>query len=137
VSESRRIVMAHAMEVAVGIRREPAGLLFTEDVNAWSPNLSASSLAELEEAFAERHDALSNLAIAITGLDVVGNKAIAEWVLEADHTGPLVLDDVRVEATGRRVQLAGATIAEFRDHRIRAFRSYFDDVTLLEQMLVD
>jgi hypothetical protein len=135
MSESRRIVMVHAIEVAVGIRVEDPSHLFTENVSAWSPNLIASSLEELRAAFDDRNAALGKLAVVITGLDVIDNKAFAEWVMEADHIGPLVLDDLRIEATGRRLQLGGATIAEFEGHRIRAFRSYFDAVALIEQML--
>jgi ketosteroid isomerase-like protein len=74
--------------------------------------------------------------ILIRGIDEVGNKAFAEWIVEADHTGPLVLgEDAVVDATGRRVQLAGVTVADFRDGKIRSFRSYFDDISLLEQMV--
>jgi SnoaL-like polyketide cyclase len=135
MTESRRIVMTHAIEVAVGVRQEDPRLLFTDDVTAWSPNLMATSVSELEKAFADRNDALSNIALVITGLDVVGNKAFAEWVLEADHTGPLMLDDIRAEPTGRRLQLGGATVAEFRGHQIESFRSYFDSTALLEQMI--
>jgi len=135
MTESRRIVMTHAIEVAVGMRAEDPRLLFTEDVSAWSPNLSASSLEELEAAFADRNEALSNLAVVVSGLDVADNKAIAEWVLEADHTGPLVLDDIEIPASERRLQLAGVSIAEFEGHRIRAFRTYFDAMALVEQMI--
>ena len=135
MSESRRIVMVHALEVAVGVRTEDPSHVFTEDVSAWSPNLIASSLDELEVALDDRNAALGNLAIVITGLDVKDNKAFAEWVMEADHVGPLVIDDVRIEPTGQRLQLGGATIAEFKGHRIRAFRTYFDTLALLEQMI--
>lgn len=135
-NESRRIVMTRALELAVGIRTEDPATLFTEDVRAWSPNLSASSLGDLIEAFDDRNEALSNVAVVITGLEVVDNKGFAEWVVEADHTGPVVLDDdVLLPATGRRLQLAGATVGEFRDERIRAFRTYFDSAALLEQMI--
>jgi hypothetical protein len=49
--------------------------------------------------------------------------------------GPLVLgDDAVLEATGRRVQLAGVTVADFRAGKIRSFRTYFDDVSLIEQI---
>ena len=62
---------------------------------------------------------------------------IAEWRLDADHTGPLTVDDeVTVEATGRHVHVGGATFAEFRGDKIRAFRSYFDDMALMEQLIV-
>ena len=41
MSESRRIVMVHALEVAAGVRTEDLSRLFTENVSAWSPNLMA------------------------------------------------------------------------------------------------
>jgi len=48
----------------------------------------------------------------------------------------MVLGDGAVlEATGRRVRLAGVTVADFRGEKIRSFRSYFDDVSLIEQMV--
>ena len=82
--------------------------------------------------------AFSNVVLILRGLDEVGNKAFAEWVIEADHTGPLMLDeDVVVEATGRHVVLAGATMADFRDGKIRSFRTYFDDLSLIEQIVSD
>jgi predicted ester cyclase len=134
MTESRRIVLTRAMEVAVGIRDEDPGLYFTDDVSVWSPNLSASSLEDLKSALADREEAISNASLEVTGLDVVGDKAVAEWVLEADHSGPLEFDDVKVEPTGRRVRLAGATIAELRGNKVRAFRTYFDPIALVEQM---
>ena len=57
MSESRRIVMVHALEVAVGVRTEDLSRLFTENVSAWSPNLVAASLEELEEALDDRNAA--------------------------------------------------------------------------------
>ena len=83
-----------------------------------------------------REVAFSNVVILYRGLDEVGNKAFAEWVIEADHTGPLVLDeDAVLEATGRHVKLPGVTVADFRDGKIRSYRTYFDDVSLIEQIV--
>ena len=51
-------------------------------------------------------------------------------------TGPLVLDeDVVLEATGRHVKLAGASVADFRDGKIRSYRTYFDDLSMIEQIV--
>jgi predicted ester cyclase len=84
-----------------------------------------------------RDEALSNVTLAIRSLNVGGNKVIAEWRLDADHTGPLTVDDeLTVEATGRHVHVGGATFAEFRGDKIRAFRSYFDEMALMEQLIV-
>ena len=66
----------------------------------------------------------------------MGNKAFAEWVIEADHTGPMALgEDAVVQATGRHVRMAGVTVADFRGGKIRSYRTYFDDVTLIEQIV--
>ena len=99
---------------------------------------TVSGLAALAELAALREEAFSNVVIMFRGLDEVGNKAFAEWVIEADHTGPLVLgEDAVVEATGRHVQLPGVTVADFRDGKIRSYRTYFDDVSLIEQIVGD
>ena len=130
-------VLALALEGAVTGDVAAIETAFTEDVIGWSPNLSVTSRRELEAEYAERDDALSNIVFSIDALDVVGNKAIAEWRLAADHTGPLRLsDDVVLEGTGRRLVLAGASFAEFRGDQICAFRYYFDDAALIEQMLM-
>ena len=68
----------------------------------------------------------------------MGDNAIAEWRVGADHTGTLhIEDDLEIEPSGRRIVLAGATFAEFRGDQICAFRNYFDDAALLEQLLLE
>jgi ketosteroid isomerase-like protein len=137
MSDSRKDVLLKALEVEAGTGDESVdlGTLFTDDVVGWSPYASVSGLVALAELAALRDLAFSNVVISLRGLDEVGNKAFAEWLVEADHTGPLVLsEDAVLEATGRRVQLAGMTVADFRDGKIRSFRSYFDDISLLEQI---
>ena len=137
MSESRPSVFVRALETTVGVGNEDPSTLFTDDVLAWSPALNVSSLAELSEALEARGEALSNVNLAIRSLNVGGNRVIAEWRLDADHTGPLMVDDeFIVEATGRHVHVGGATFAEFRGDKIRAFRSYFDDMALMEQLIV-
>jgi SnoaL-like domain len=130
-------VLALAIEAAV--TGDPALMesVFTDDVVAWSPNMSVTSLAELEEEFADRDEALSNVVFSVDALDVVATKAIAEWRLAADHTGALRIDDdLVIEPTGRTIVLAGATFAEFRGDQICAWRTYFDDAALIEQLMI-
>ena len=136
MSESRKDVLLKALGAEVGGASVDLGTLFTDDVVGWSPYARVSGLTALAELAALRDMAFSNVVITFRGLDEVGNKAFAEWLIEADHTGPLVLgEDAVLEATGRHVQLAGATVADFRDGRIRSFRTYFDDVSLIEQIV--
>jgi predicted ester cyclase len=108
----------------------------TVDVMGWSPNFLVTSRDELLTAYEERDDAFSGIDVRVQGLDLVGDKAVAEWRVSVDHTGPLTFeDDLTIEPTGRRLHLSGATVAEFDGDRICAFRSYFDDLALVEQML--
>jgi ketosteroid isomerase-like protein len=135
MSDSRKDVLLKALEAEVGVSSfDPA--LFTDDVVGWSPYASVSGLTAVAELAALRETAFSNVVISLRALDEVGNRAFAEWLVEADHTGPFVLgEDAVVNATGRRVQLAGATVADFREGKIRSFRTYFDDLSLIEQIV--
>ena len=135
---TKEAVLVQALEAAVTGDDSALDLTFTEDVVGWSPNLAVTSRAELAEEFGDRHDALSNIVIAFDAIYIIGDNAIAEWRISADHTGPIVVDDdLQLEATGRTIVLAGATFAEFRGDQICAFRNYFDDAALLEQLLLE
>ncbi len=136
MSESRKTVLVKALEAEVGGASIDPGTLFTDDVVGWSPIASVSGLTDLADLAAIRDTAFSNVVIMFRGLDEVGNKAFAEWLIDADHTGPLVLgEDAILAATGRHVRMAGVTVADFRDGKIRSFRTYFDDVSLIEQIV--
>jgi predicted ester cyclase len=134
--DDRLEVFVHALETIIGAADEEPATLFTDDVIGWSPALHVSSLAELSDALADREQALSNVRVSVRSLQLSGAKATAEWRVDADHTGTLVLDEeLTVPATGRHVHLGGATFAEFENGKIRAFRSYFDEMGLLEQLM--
>jgi ketosteroid isomerase-like protein len=136
MSRSRKEVLSDALMAEVGAAPVDLKTLFTDDVVGWSPYATVSGLAALADLAALREAAFSDVVITFRGLDEVGNKAFAEWLVEADHTGPLVLDEDSVlEATGRHVQLPGVTVADFREGKIRSFRTYFDDISLIEQIL--
>lgn len=135
MSGSRKEVLSNALKAEVGAVSVDPVTLFTDDVVGWSPYVTVSGLAALADLAALREEAFSNVVITFRGLDEVGNKAFAEWLVEADHTGPLVLsEDSVLEATGRHLQLPGVTVADFREGKIRSFRTYFDDLSLIEQI---
>jgi ketosteroid isomerase-like protein len=136
MSDSRKEVLMKAIETEAGGEPVDFDTLYTDDVVGWSPYATVSGLLALAELAALREVAFSNVVVAFRGIDEVGNKAFAEWVVDADHTGPLVLsEDAVVEPTGRHVRLPGVTVADFREGKIRAYRTYFDDVSLLEQIV--
>ena len=135
MSRSRKQVLADAIRAEAGAAPADPKTLFTDDVAGWSPYVTVSGLTALADLAARREEAFSNVVLTFRGLDEVGNKAFAEWLVEADHTGPLVLsEDTVLEATGRHVRLPGVTVADFREGKIRSFRTYFDDLSLIEQI---
>jgi ketosteroid isomerase-like protein len=107
----------------------------TDDVKVWTPARSVSSLADLTAELERREDAFSEIDLEVRPLDVGGDQAGAEWSVAMTHSGPLVLagGDV-VEATGTRITLNGATVAEFRGGRICAARQYWDELAVFEQV---
>jgi ketosteroid isomerase-like protein len=136
MNESRKDVLSKAIDAEVAGASVDLATLFTDDVVGWSPYAAVSGLEALAALSALRDVAFSNVVILYRGLDEVGNKAFAEWVIEADHTGPLVLgEDAVLEATGHHVTLPGVTVADFRDGKIRSYRTYFDDISLIEQIV--
>jgi ketosteroid isomerase-like protein len=136
MSGSRKEVLSNALKAEAGGASADLETLFTDDVAGWSPYATVSGLAALAALSSLREEAFSNVVITFRGLDEVGNKAFAEWLVEADHTGPLVLSaDAVLEATGRHVQLPGVTVADFREGKIRSYRTYFDDISLIEQIV--
>jgi ketosteroid isomerase-like protein len=133
---SRKEVLSNALKAEIGAATVDLETLFTDDVVGWSPYATVSGLTALAVVAALREEAFSDVVITFRGLDEVGNKAFAEWLVEADHTGALVLgEDSVLEATGRHVQLPGVTVADFREGKIRSFRTYFDDLSLIEQIV--
>ncbi len=133
----RAAVLQRALEACVRGDASVLPELFTEDVSGWSPNMLVTSLGELAEAVSDREDALSAVDIQIDALDVLANKGFVEYRVSAVFSGPFVItDDVVIEPNGRDLLLGAALVAEFTGNRISAFRNYFDDTTLMEQMLL-
>jgi ketosteroid isomerase-like protein len=106
--------------------------VYTEDVAGWSPVLDVTSRDDLAADLRGREAAFSDIDLTLDPIDAVGDKLIAEWRVAVTHSGPLVLDELEVEPTGRRFELRGVFIAEFEGDRIRAFRQYWDEAELLE-----
>ncbi len=54
----------------------------------------------------------------------------------ATFSGPFVIDETTViEPNGKQLLLGIAAVADFDGDKINALRAYFDDASLLEQML--
>jgi ketosteroid isomerase-like protein len=134
-SADRAAVLVQAIEATVAGDSRVVRDLYSDDVQGWSPVMTVSSAAELAVELEDRQEAFSDIDLEVTPLDVGDDQACVEWIATATHSGPLVVDEeVMIEPTGGRFTLRGVTVADFEGDRIRAFRQYWDEVSLLEQL---
>jgi ketosteroid isomerase-like protein len=134
-SADRAAALVQAIEATVTGDSRVVCELYADDVQGWSPTMTVTSAAELAVELEDRQDAFSDIDLDVTPLDVGDDQACVEWIATATHSGPLVVDeDVVIEPTGGRFTLRGVTVADFEGDRIRAFRQYWDEVSLLEQL---
>ena len=132
---ARAAALARALRAGIDRDQEALRGLLTDDVRAWTPNLSTSSLRELLDELDHRDEAFSDFALDTVPLDVGGDYACVEWTVEMTHTGAITLDGGRsIEPTGTRVMAHGVTVAEFEGDRICAVRQYWDEFGVLEQL---
>jgi len=114
------------------------GELFTDDATVWSPNMHAAGLGALAEILSGREETFSDVDVQIDSLDVFADRGLAEFRVAATFSGPFAIDEeVVVEPNGKRLLLGAAAVADFEGSKIKALRAYFDDASLLEQMLTD
>jgi len=136
--KTRGDVLRRALEACIIGNVDVLPELFTEKISAWSPNMLVGSLGELSEVVADRDGSLSKVDLQIDSLDVFGNKGFVEYRVSAVFSGPFVIsDETVIEPTGDTIVIGAAMVAEFEGDKISAFRNYFDDMTLMEQMLFD
>jgi hypothetical protein len=120
-----------------GVEDDPHTLraLLTDDVRAWTPTLSTSSLEELLDELDRPDDAFSDISLETAPLDVGGEFACVEWTVEMTHTARLrVSDELLIEPSGIRITLHGVTVAEFDGEQICSLRQYWDEFAVLDQL---
>jgi ketosteroid isomerase-like protein len=131
----RAAILVRALRASIEGDSGAVADLYTDDVKAWAPALSASSAADLAAEFDRRDDTFSGVQLEVVPLDVGGDFACVEWTVTMTHSGPLTLrDGVVLQPTGLSVTLNGATVAEFAGERICSFRQYWDEFAVLEQL---
>jgi ketosteroid isomerase-like protein len=134
-NQARAATLMRALRASIEGDSGAVDDLYTADVKAWAPALSASSAAELAAEFERRDATFSDIQLQALPLDVGGDFACVEWTVTMTHSGPLTLREGAVlEPTGLSVTLNGATVAEFVGDRICSFRQYWDEFAVLEQL---
>ncbi len=135
----RAAILRHAIEVFISPDDDAIkklGELFTDDVTVWTPNMLAIGVDDLAQNLAYRESAFSAVDLRFDTLDVFGSRGLAEFRIAATFSGPFVIEEAAViEPNGKQLLLGAAAVADFAGDKIKAVRAYFDDASLLEQML--
>jgi hypothetical protein len=112
-------------------------LALAADAVGWSPS---GAFTYRDQAVALSLECASSLVVEefrIESLSWQDPLVSAEWRLVARQSEPLLIDeDILVEPTDRAIRLVGATIATVRRDRVEVLNTYFDDATLIEQILL-
>ena len=104
--------------------------LFAPHVHARVPGPADSALA-LSVEIDDRAGVFADIDVWMVRTRVIDNEVWIEWAASVVHVGSLAFDDVVIEASGRRTELRGITVADFTDRRIVTFRQYCDVSALL------
>ena len=106
--------------------------LFTDDVVYEDVTLGVVNHGKDElRAFGEGFfAAFPDVTFALTSRFATGTQGGIEWVMRGTHRG----DMPGLPATGKQVELRGASIIEFADGQIRRCSDYWDMATFLTQI---
>lgn len=101
-----------------------------EDRSSPDPRLSH---AQHKRYVTRYRKAFPDLKMTIDDMTVAGNKVICEFTVRGTHRGPLL----GIEPTGKRVKLSGVSIFEFYEGKVRECNSYWNSISLFQQLGVD
>ncbi len=115
---------AHDMERVSALFTE--NLLY-EDVTMGAVNRSAAELRAFGEGF---FSGFPDVTFELKSSFANGTSGGAEWVMRGTHKGALP----GMPATGKRVEVRGASVFEFEGNKIRRCSDYWDMATFLRQL---
>jgi len=101
--------------------------LVYEDVTMGAVNRNAAELRAFGEGF---FSAFPDVTFELTSASADGARGGAEWIMRGTHKGDLP----GMPATGRRIEVRGASVFEFRGDKISRCSDYWDMATLLKQL---
>ncbi len=98
-----------------------------EDVTLGQVNHGKDELRTFAEGF---FAGFPDVTFELTSRFAAGSQGGAEWVMRGTHRG----DMPGMPATGKQLEVRGASILEFADGKIRRCSDYWDMATFLKQL---
>jgi steroid delta-isomerase-like uncharacterized protein len=124
IEEWATLWTAHDMERLLPLFTED---LVYEDVTLGAVNRGPTQLRAFGEGFIA---GFPDVTFELTSACADGTRGGAEWIMRGTHDGDLP----GMPATGRRVEIRGASAFEFRDDKICRCTDYWDMAMLLKQL---
>jgi steroid delta-isomerase-like uncharacterized protein len=115
---------AHDMERVLALF---TGTLVYEDVTLGVVNRSAGELRAFGEGFFK---GFPDVTFEVRSNFANGTRGGAEWIMRGTHSG----DMPGMPATGKRVEVRGASVFEFAGDKIQRCSDYWDMATFLKQL---
>ena len=109
--------------------------LYAEDALYVTPDGRREGPEAIEAYLEETDKPFSDIRLETSQVIEEGDNVVAEWAWRATHTGPLVMPDGKeIAPAGKTVELAVATVAQFRGGLFVNMREYLDMVQLMTQL---
>ena len=106
----------------------------TDDVHGRTPSFRCHDLAGLRRGIGEPAGGFGSVLVSLGCIGCGEGVFLAEWEVEARHTGAIAAGWAELEPTGRVVRVEGAMVGRRKAELISSFSLYHDEISLLEQL---
>jgi steroid delta-isomerase-like uncharacterized protein len=85
--------------------------------------------------FEEADKPFSDINVKTSQVIEEGNSVVAEWVVRATNTGPMITPDgTEIPATNKTMELPGVSVLSVRDGKIASHVDYVDSASVMKQL---
>jgi steroid delta-isomerase-like uncharacterized protein len=109
--------------------------LHTEDSRLVTPFGTAQGRAAIREALSRDKAAFPDRTMTVDVIVEQDDIIAAEWTVAGTHTGPLDMPDgTELPPTGKRVEIKGMELVQFRDGKAAVHHQYWDNMAVAGQL---
>ena len=109
--------------------------LYAEDATRVAPSGTFRGRAAIREGLSRDKAAFPDHTMTVDACVEQGDTIAAEWTVAGTHTGPLVMPDgTELPPTGKRVELKGMELVQFRDTKVAVHHQYWDNMAVAGQL---
>ncbi|WP_242203644.1 ester cyclase [Aestuariivivens insulae] len=106
---------------------------FTEDVTLVTSPENIIGIEDFKAYYSNFINGFSDVSFTIVDVFGQGDKIVKHWHYKGTHTG----DFFGTPATGKTIDIEGATITEMKDGKIAQEQDFMDNLAFMEQLGID